>query len=369
MSERKRVAALDAFRGLTIAAMILVNNPGSWSYVYAPLRHAEWHGWTPTDLIFPFFLFIMGTSMAFSLLPALETAAARGPLLRRIARRSALLVALGLFMSAFPRFDPTSMRFPGVLQRIGLVYLAAGTLMVVLAPRALGIVAALLLLGYWALMALVPVPGFGPGNLAPDANLAAWLDRSLFGTHLWRDTWDPEGLLSTLPAIATTLAGLYAGAVLRSPRTPAERTATLFVAGWTAMVAGLMWNPVFPINKNLWTSSYVLFTGGVAAQALAACYWVIDVRGRNRWCVPAIVFGRNAIAVFVLSGLVARSLILIHVTAPDGTSTSLYGWIYRVLFVPWAGPMNGSLAFALATVGAWFAVTAYLYRRRVFMTV
>ncbi len=363
-----RLASLDAFRGITIAGMILVNTPGSWAHVYPPLLHAEWHGWTPTDLIFPFFLFIVGVAMAFSLVPRLERGEDRGSLLRKVLRRALILIGLGLLLAAYPRFDLTSIRFPGVLQRIGLVYLFASLVVMRVGPRGQAVTASVLLLGYWALMMLVPVPGFGAGDLSPDGNLAAYVDRTLFGTHIWRDTWDPEGLLSTLPAIATTLLGVLTGWLLRSRRETLEKVAWLFVLGWAGILLGVAWHPVFPINKNLWTSSYVVFTAGAALQFLAVCYFLIDVKGWKRWARPAIAFGMNAIAVFVLSGLFVKTLLFIRLPAGDGT-ISLYGWIYRHLFVSWAGALNGSLAFAIANILMWWALMELLYRKRIFIKI
>ena len=363
-----RLASLDAFRGITIAGMILVNNPGSWSHVYAPLLHAEWHGWTPTDLIFPFFLFIVGVAMAFSLVPRLERGEGRGGLLRKVIRRSLILIGLGLLLAAYPRFDLANIRFPGVLQRIGLVYFFASLAVMRTGPRGQAATALVLLLVYWALMTLVPVPGFGPGDLGPDGNLAAYVDRAVFGSHIWRDTWDPEGLLSTLPAVATTLLGVLTGGLLRSRREALEKVAWLFVLGWAGILLGVVWNGAFPINKNLWTSSYVVFTAGAALQFLAVCYFLIDVKGWKRWARPAIAFGMNAIAVFVLSGLFVKTLLFIRLPAGDDT-ISLYGWIYRHLFVSWAGPLNGSLAFAIVNILMWWALMELLYRKRIFIKI
>ncbi|MDH5805796.1 MAG: DUF5009 domain-containing protein, partial [Gemmatimonadota bacterium] len=348
-----RLISLDAFRGITIAGMILVNNPGSWSHVYPPLLHAEWHGWTPTDLIFPFFLFIVGVAITFSVVRRLEAGDNRRDILAKVAKRSAIIVGLGLFLSAFPRFNVFEMRFPGVLQRIGLVYLATSFLVLYLNRRSQLWVATGILLGYWALMTLVPVPGYGPGDLSADGNLGAFLDRLIFGTHLWRDNWDPEGLLSTLPAIATALSGVFTGYLLRSGKNSVFVVGAMFTAGWAAIIAGIIWGLVFPINKALWTSSYVLFTTGAALQFLAICYWLIDIQGIKRWAYPAVVFGMNSIAVFVLSGLFVKTIVNIRWEV-SGETTSLYAWIYNTMFVPWAGPLNGSLLFAVGNILLWY---------------
>lgn len=364
-----RLTSLDVFRGITIAGMILVNNPGSWSFVYPPLRHAEWHGWTPTDLIFPFFLFIVGVAMAFSLVARLESGDDRSAIFLKVLKRSLIIIGVGLFLNAFPRFDILDMRYPGVLQRIGVVYFFASVIAMKTGIRGQAVTAGLLLLVYWALMALVPVPGFGVGELSPDGNLAAFIDRAVFGSHTWQDTWDPEGLLSTIPAISTTLLGLLTGHLLRSGKERMEIAGWMFVLGWAAILLGLVWNLAFPINKNIWTSSYVIFTAGAALQFLGVCYWLIDIKGWRGWAFPGMVFGMNAIAVYVLSGILVDLMLLIRMPAADDTTTSLYSWIYNHLFVPWAGPLNGSLAFALTYILLLFGAMYLLYRRRIFIKI
>ena len=355
MRTGERLLSLDIFRGVTIASMILVNNPGSWNHVYPPLLHAEWHGWTPTDLIFPFFLFIVGVAMSFSF-------AARGnaPQLRKVLVRSLILFGLGVFMAAYPRFDLTHLRIPGVLQRIAVCYLAASLLVLYASRKTLYWAVALLLLGYFLLLG---------SDLTVEGNLAARVDRFLLGGHLWKATWDPEGLLSTFPAIATTILGYLAGERLRGSNDGHETVATLFTAGWALILGGLLWSIWFPINKSLWTSSYVLFTAGAALQFLAFLYWVLDVKKSRRFTGPAVVFGRNAIAVFVLSGLVAKSLLLYKVERPDGSVASLYQLLYENVFASWAGPLRGSLLFALATVLFWWLAMLVLHRRRIFIAV
>ncbi len=369
-ADRGRLVSLDVFRGITIAAMLLVNNPGSWSHIHPPLRHAEWHGWTPTDLIFPFFLFIVGVAMTYSFGKRLRAGADRRRLLGKAARRAVVLVVLGLLLHAFPwwNLDPGSLRLPGVLQRIGVAYFAASV--VVLYTNSKGQVAATfaLLLGYWAIMALVPVPGYGAGSLTPEGNPGAYLDRLVFGTdHLWQysRTWDPEGLLSTLPAVASVLMGVLAGQWIRSPRAPARTTAGLVTAGVAAIAVGALWGTIFPINKNIWTSSYAVFTSGMALCFLAICYWVVDVRRWRAWTGPFVFFGMNAIAAYFLSGIFARITTMIEVA--DGVS--LKTWVYEHLFASWAGPVNGSLAYALAFVLIWLGPMWVLYRKRIFLKV
>jgi predicted acyltransferase len=370
-----RLVSLDVFRGLTIAGMILVNNPGTWSAVYRPLTHADWHGWTPTDLIFPFFLFAVGASIALALASRLERGESHGRLLSRIALRSLVLFALGLFLAGFPSFDLATIRIPGVLQRIAACYLAVALLVLAVPQRhrvpVMVTVLTALLLGYWALMTWVPVPGFGAGDLGKEGNLAAHLDRTVLGPHIWRaaKVYDPEGILSTLPAIATTLAGLFTGLWLRTARAPAAKAAGMAAAGAGAVLLGLSWDRWFPINKALWTSSYVAFTAGAALLVLAACSWLVEIRRWRRWATPFVVFGTNAIAAFVLSTFVARLLILVKVTGRDGAAVSLHRWIYTEVFAPWAAPPSASLLFAVAYVLVWLAAMGALHRRRIFIRV
>lgn len=363
-----RLLSLDAFRGLTIASMVLVNNPGSWAYVYAPLAHAEWHGWTPTDLIFPYFLFIVGVAMPFSFRRRLAGGAERLNLFAHVARRSLILIAIGLAMRAIPDFDFGEMRLYGVLQRIGLVYFAAAGLYLWASARGLAITTAALLLGYWAVMMLVPVPGVGAGDLSPDGNLAAHIDRILMPGRLWSGSWDPEGLLSTFPAIATCLLGIFCGERLHSGRPGRQLAREMWAAG-TAMVAlGLAWDLLFPINKNLWTSSYVVFTAGTALLVLGTMYWILDVRRwRGAWSAPLVACGMNSIAIFVASGMAAKTMARINVAGAEGSS--LYDWIFRNGFQSWAGDYNGSLALALAQVAFWLAVAWLLHRRRIYIKI
>ncbi len=366
---KERLVSLDAFRGITIAGMILVNNPGSWSYVYAPLGHAKWHGWTPTDLIFPFFLFIVGVAMSFSLSHPIEDPGARKKLYLKIVRRAVIIYGLGLFMAAYPKFNFSTLRVVGVLPRIAICYFIVAFITLKSTPKGQAGIAAGLLFLYWGLMTLIPVPGYGAGDLSVEGNLAAFIDNKLLHGHMWKETWDPEGLLSTIPAIATTLLGVLTGHLLHSGMDKKEIAGWMFTIGWVAILAGLFWDIVFPINKALWTSSYVVFSAGAALQFLAFCYWLIDVKGHTAWAKPAIIYGMNAITVFFLSGMVVKTMIWIKMEAPDGKLVTLYTWIYQNLFASWAGPMNGSLAFAIANVLFWLGIMAMLYRKRIFIKI
>lgn len=371
----ERLGSLDVFRGATIAAMILVNNAGDWDKTYRPLLHAEWHGWTPTDLIFPFFLFAVGIAIPYAFAGRLARSGGdRGPLHRQILRRTVVLFALGLFLSWFPFYtlDWSIARIPGVLQRIALVYLVTALAWLHLGPRARAVLAVVLLAGYWLAMTVVPVPGHGAGDLSPDGNLAAWVDQRVLGQHTWRKApgpGDPEGLLSTLPAIASALAGLFAGDWLRSARTQGEKLRGLLVSGGLATVAGLALAPWFPINKNLWTSTYVVFTTGLALLLLAAVYVLVDMKQWHGWARPFAIFGTNAIVAFFGSTLLAKIALLTKWTEPNGATVSLQGWLYRHSFGAWLPDYVASLAWALTYVVIWLGLMTVLYRRRIFIKI
>ena len=365
-----RLQSLDAFRGITIASMLLVNNPGSWSTIYDPLEHAAWNGWTPTDLIFPFFLFIVGVSMTLSYARMLERGASRNQLMLKSAKRAALIFLAGLALHSFPwvGYDFSTIRIPGVLQRIAIAYLFASAIYLYIETIKGRLIAlATLLFGYWFIQMLVPVPGGLTGVLKPGLDFGAYIDRVVFTeAHLWRSarTWDPEGLLSTMPAIGTALLGAFAGTWLKSDRTQTEKALGLFLAGFVGMMVGGMWGWVFPINKSLWTSSYVIFTAGIACQLFALCYWLIDMQGYRAWAKPFIVFGMNALAVFWLSGAFARVMNMIKVGPDD---VALKTFIYRNYFLSWATPINASLFFAITFVLFWLAIMWVFYWKKIFI--
>jgi predicted acyltransferase len=371
---RERLAALDVFRGLTIAGMLLVNNPGSWGAIYTPLGHAAWHGWTPTDLVFPFFLFIVGITTWMSM----ESRRARGVADRDIAiqilKRGGLIILLGLLVAAFP-YTPdriVNIRIPGVLQRIGVAYIAAALITMRTTVRQQIVIAAAILLGYWAAMTLVPVPGYGAGVIdKPDATLAAYIDRLLLDGHLWAQskTWDPEGPLSTFPAIVTAMLGVFAGRWIASGKPLAERVSALFAFGAFGAAAGSAWGWFFPINKNIWTSSYVLFTAGLACLVLAACLWLIDMRRITWWTTPFLIFGTNPLFAFVASGIFARTIYTLVKVPYGGASVSLQTAIYRSAYASWLPPKPASLAFALTVVAFFFVLHWGLYRKGIVLKV
>ena len=412
----QRVLSVDVLRGLTIALMILVNDPGDWAHTYAQLDHAKWNGFTLTDLVFPNFLFIVGASIIFSLEARLGRGCGKRELAVHMFRRAFVIFAIKMFLTAFPHFHMTHLRIFGVLTRIAMCYLAAG--LICLATRrklVLGAIAAVLLVGYWALMRFVPVPGLAVASpsdaipthaipiLDPVNNLAAWLDRVfnaftirfLHTGVLYNRTHDPEGLLSTLPAIATTLIGCITALYLRRPlaegdreveqsslSAPARTTLVLIAAALLCCLGGLLWNPYFPINKNLWTSSYVLYSAGWSLVLLAACYWFIDVRRLNehragKWALwPWLVFGSNAITAFVLSNFIVEVMAWIRVPAgalvypmAPAAKISAWMWTYRHLFARHYSTDLTSFAFALSYTAFCFLPSWFLWRKRIFLKV
>lgn len=443
-----RLISLDVFRGMTIAGMVLVNNPGTWSAIYSPLKHAEWHGITPTDYVFPFFLFIVGVAIPIALTRRRRNGVTRD-IYFKIIQRSATIFALGLLMSMIPFFqfnDTTAipyairiilvlsfsaalllylleiktaaaitaavsavivlvfyftggdivwynfatMRIPGVLQRIAVCYLVVSLIFLHTDwKQQLGISIGLLLL-YWMLMTLIPVPGCDITSVDDKAcNLAAWLDRTILTeAHMWRSAkvFDPEGILSTIPAIVTTLSGVLTGSwitrsggsaaspadsesAIRDPRSAIETVAGLFFAGTVLLAVGWSWSLLFPLNKSLWTSSYVVYTSGLALLTLAACYWLIDIKGYKRWAWPFVVFGVNALVLFVFSGIMARLLGMVRVAGPDGKDITLQQWVFNNLFLSWASPVNASLAYAICFILLWLFLMWLLYRKRIYIKV
>lgn len=376
----QRLVSLDAFRGATVAAMLLVNNPGSWSALYAPLEHAPWDGWTPTDLIFPSFLWIVGVSLTLSFARRIERGDDRAALLRHLLGRAAIIFGLGLLLASFPfgllpahHFSLAKLRIPGVLQRIALCYAFAGAICLRVNWRGQLAWIVGLLGGYWLLLKCVPVPGYGAGVLTPTGNLAWWIDSHVLAGHTWSGApapgFDPEGILSTMPAIATTLLGALTGHWLRTSRTENAKTIGLFAGGAVLLALGALMDRWLPINKNLWTSSFTVFMAGWATVIFATCYWLIDVRGLRRWSTPFVMFGMNAIVLFVLSGVVARLLGLIGWTNDAGTRITVKGFIYSHGFTPFASPVNASLLFAVAFVLVHFGVAWAMWRRQWFVKI
>jgi predicted acyltransferase len=366
-----RLTSLDVFRGLTIAAMVLVNNAGNWNAVYPPLLHAAWDGWTPTDLVFPFFVFIVGVAIPLAFEKRKVAGGSQRALYLKIFRRTLVIFLLGLTLNAFPftTNNLTQLRIPGVLQRIALCYFFAALIFLKARVRTQAIIAAALLVGYWLVMKTIAAPGFAAGDLTMEGSLASWVDRTLLAGHTYKPMYDPEGLLSTIPAIATALFGALAGQWLMQRREALDKVAGLFAIGALCVIVGFVWDWAFPINKALWTSSYVMFTGGLALQLLALCCWAIDVKGYRRWAQPFVVFGVNALALYVLSSLMAKALLVINAPKLDGSMGDLKTFIYERMLATWLSPINASLAFALGYVLLWWLLMWVLYRRKIFIKV
>jgi len=372
--KNERLISLDVLRGLTVALMILVNNPGSWAHIYPPLRHAAWHGWTPTDLVFPFFLFVVGVAMSLSFARRLAGGAGRGQLVRKVVSRAVVIFGLGLLLNGFPYTHLETLRVWGVLQRIAVCYLGAG-LTVVLARQKWGRLAVLvgLLLAYELLMRLPLVAGWGQGSFALTDNFVRWVDLGWPGAgHIYQGEgvpFDPEGLVSSLTATAGVLAGFFVGEYLHQDRPLGQRLGRLLLVGVGLIAAGLLMGRWEPINKQLWTVSYTVLMTGWALVFLAGSGWVIDVRGWQRWFRPAIVFGSNALLAFVGSGLLARIQVLIRVPNRAGKEVALKAALYTDVWRPLAGPLNGSLLYAVSTVLLWWFLLWLLHRKRIFIKI
>lgn len=447
-SSQERLVSLDAFRGMTIAGMVLVNNPGTWSAIYGPLKHAEWHGITPTDYVFPFFLFIVGVSISIAL-GKRKTEKAGSDIYKKVITRSLAIFATGLAISALPLFvmgdtniawplkwiaaisiiaslyflflrnfkvafslialwavivfgsliagsdvawyNVGQMRIPGVLQRIAVCYLIVSLVFLHTNWKQQAAIGIALLLVYWLLMTVVHVPGCDVTTIDDKAcNLAAWLDRTILTeAHIWRSAkvFDPEGILSTVPALATTISGVLTGtwltqkykdndesegsqATIKDDQAGDLRKAVgLFFMGTILLAIGWTWSLVFPLNKSLWTSSYVVYTSGLALLTLGFCYYVIDIKGYKRWARPFVIFGVNALALFVFSGIMARVMGIIRIPAADEKTISLQQWIFNNLFLSWAEPINASLAYAISFILLWLFLMWLLYRRRLFIKI
>jgi len=379
MSGPGRLASLDAFRGFTIAAMVLVNNPGDWSHLYSQLAHAKWNGWTFTDTIFPFFLFIGGVSMALSLGRLAAAGADKPQLLLKLAKRACLIFLIGFLLNLIPHFNLGTVRIPGVLQRIALCTLLAAPIVVYCSWRAQLVLIAVLLGLYSALMLFYPVPGIGAGVLEPGKDVGAYVDRMLLGGHLWVQsrTWDPEGLLSTLPALCSQLIGVLAGRYLLAQRHPSGQTVWMLLAGLLLLGLGAIGDAILmPINKSLWTPSYCLLMSGWALILFCAFFWLLDAHPHRalrtaaaRWAQPFTIYGMNALFIFAVSGLVAKMLGFIKLAQPDGGTVSLGQRLYAPLRDLPIGAVNSSLLHALLFNACMFALAWCMWRRKWFVKV
>ncbi|MEX8548588.1 MAG: acyltransferase family protein [Mucilaginibacter sp.] len=370
---KPRLLSLDVFRGITVAFMTLVNNPGDWGHIYAPLEHSEWNGCTPTDLVFPFFLFIVGVSIVYALESKKTDIGLHKKLTIGVLRRAVILYLIGLVLNLFPYLHFSTVRIPGVIQRIAVVYAIAALFYIYGNRKVWTNAFVAILVAYFLIMTFIPVPGVGYANLNPETNLGAWLDRTILGeAHLWKSskTWDPEGILSTIPAVATALFGILAGTFLkRKDKDDAQKVSWLFAVGVLSVIAGLVVDLFFPINKALWTSSFVLYTGGLATIGLTLLYWLIDVQGYKRFTKPFVVFGVNAITVYTLSGLIPRILSMINVHNAEGKTVNGHQYLYEKFFTPYFSPINASLAGGLTYVLIWFVILWLMYRKNIIIKV
>jgi len=380
----QRLVSLDVFRGLTIAGMVLVTDPGTYSAVYRPLLHANWNGWTPTDMIFPAFLFIAGVSLTFSFAARMRGGATKRQLIGHMAQRSVLLILIGLVLNAFPFFHLQTLRIPGILQRIALCYFF-GSLIYLAALKKDGddyktntgmilAVVVAILAGYWAILKLYPVPGFGPNRLDSLGNLGAYIDRKIFGiSHLWAYgltpgygvTYDPEGILSTFPALTNLLVGILAGVRLQGKQSASRKFLEFAGIGIVLLISGWLLNPLLPINKRIWTSTFAIFSIGFSFLALAVCYWVVDIRRWRGWAYPALVLGTNAIFAFVLSTVITS--LADAVTFRTSTITTNLHALGNQTFAAWLSAVHASLAYAICIALLNVALVAPLYRKKIFL--
>ena len=365
----KRLVSLDVFRGLTMAGMILVNNQGDWSCVYPALAHASWNGCLGADFVFPFFLFVLGASLNCALSARMKAGVSRSRLLFPIIRRSAILILLGLFLNLLFTFDFATVRIPGVLQRIGLCYCFASLLFLYTGRRAQVLITIALPAIYGCLIAFVTPQGPGQGSLEPCCNLPGYIDGMLFPGHTFKHApapgFDPEGLLTTLPAIASVMIGVFAASRIRAGSRPSP---LLPLAGIAMAAAGLALDPLMPINKSLWTPAYVLYTGGAAIVLLYFAGLLFDSGRHARAAVPFLVFGRNAIAVYLLSSMAGMATITISITS-SGASRSVKELIYESLFAPLASPCAASFLYSAAFMLVWLGIMYIPYRRRIFIAI
>jgi len=369
MKTGKRLLSLDAFRGLTIAGMILVNTPGSWSHVYPPLLHAKWHGCTPTDLVFPFFLFIVGVSMWFSFKKhnhQLSTGS-----FKKLAKRAALIFLIGLFMNIFPFFTTSfeTFRIMGVLQRIAVAFFFGAIFCLSVPTKWLPFVLGIILLGYWGIMAAFG--GADPYSL--EGNFAKTIDLSILSEgHMYKGfgiPFDPEGLMSSLPAIGTVIIGFLVGRMIEKSTSISKSIRALVGSGILAIVIGILWHQVFPINKPLWTSSYVLYTAGIACILLSIFLWMIEFKGWKQWASPFVVFGMNPLFIYALSIIWVKIMLYVLKWKQNGTTTNGYSWLYRQVFVPMAGELNGSFLFAIYHVAIFWFIAWIMWKRKIFIKV
>ena len=374
---KERLLALDVFRGMTLVAMATVNMPGEHGLAYAPLAHVSWNGWTIADLIFPFFIFIVGVAMPYSFSGRLARGDSKSQLVGHILVRALVLFSIGVFMNWYtnymgglPRYHLANIRIFGALQRIALCYLFASLLYLTFKARGLAIIASTLLVLYFVLLKFIPAPGHLAPVLAKDGNWVQFVDLHLMPGHLASSTWEPKGWLGTFPAVATMLIGVLAGIYLRSPRSAMEKVRAFLVAGNLGILLGLLWSVWIPINQNLWTSSLVVFMGGMALVILGCCYYLADVRKIQWWTKPFVIVGSNSLFLWVMGGdgSSVTNLGLVKLHLANGQQVSLKAMIYHHL-ASWVGPVNGSELYAFLWVLLWIGILTVMYKNKIFVKI
>ncbi|MCU0226197.1 MAG: heparan-alpha-glucosaminide N-acetyltransferase domain-containing protein [Bryobacterales bacterium] len=371
MQPSDRLVSLDAFRGATIAAMILVNNAGSFQHAYQPLLHVPWHGWTFTDCIMPSFLWIVGVAMTFSFAKRVERGDSKRNLMLHSVRRGAIIIGLGLFLYLFPEFDFANMRYPGVLQRIGICYILCSAIFLWSSWKGVLAWTVGCLVSYWMMLTLVPVPGYGPGVLTPMGNFAGYVDRLLITGHMWTkaNDWDPEGVLSTIPSISTMLFGVLAGYLLRRPESRERVIGWIFFGGACLVFLGSWMDHFMPINKMIWTPSFAVLMAGISATTFACFYWLVDVRGLQRWAKPAVILGMNAITIYMFASLLEGAFIDFKLVPVAGEWVSPQRFMDRYVLGQFLSPENVSLVYSIGMVLVAFVVALAMYRKKWFVRV
>jgi len=364
-AKSKRLVSLDALRGFTIAAMVIVNDPGSWNSVYRPLLHADWNGCTITDLIFPFFLFIVGVSIALAYSKRLDAGAPKKSLYKKILIRSLTIYLLGLFLWLFPQFDFGNMRWVGVLPRIAIVFLACALLFLNTNWKQQIKIGAIILVLYYIIVAYIPMPGIGKPDLSVvGMNWACHLDTLILPGYMWQETWDPEGILSTFPAIVSGIIGMLIGRLYLSVKDENKRLVWLYFIGFSMFLAGGLWNWFFPINKNIWTSSYVLYTSGLGTLALATCILIVDMWGYKKWTFLGVVYGANAITSYVLAGMLTVVFYGLNIGG-----SSLNEWFMSGMTSAGFAAEFASMLYAIIYMLIIFVPALILYRKKIFIKV
>lgn len=372
-NQSNRFISLDIFRGIAIAAMVIVNNQGDWSHVYPVLRHASWHGWSGADIIFPLFLFALGSSVSFSISIKSNAGFSNNEIYLKIIRRTLILILMGLFLNLFPEFKLAELRIPGVLQRIALCYLFSSVIFLQFNKKMQYGIAFCILVMYWICLKFLPFDGSTVGSLEPADNICRYIDNFLFNGHTYKQAaapgFDPEGLFSTIPAISSTLAGVFAADLLRSQKSSIRKIIELLAAANTGIILGIIMNIWMPINKNLWTPSYVVFMCGISLYVFVISFWFVDIKCCRFFSKPFIVLGANPLALYFLSSLLAKLTVYIKLSQSDGKAISLKTVIYKFCFESCTSGYNASLLYSVVLLSFWLVIMYLLYRKNIFIKI